>query len=95
MDINTIYYLIYKCFLENCSLETSCDRIANFCHILGNTKPTKQTIIKLYRILRNRLKIFYHTLWKNEPLGLEPAENGKSRIEIDKSKIIGNANTVI
>lgn len=95
MEINTIYFLIYKYFLENKSLDASYDNIHDFCSIVGNPLPTKKAIIKLYRILRNRIKIFYHTLWKNEPLGLEPAENGKSRIEIDESKIIGNSNTVI
>ena len=95
MEINTIYYLIYKCFLENSSLETSYDRTHYFCSILGNPKPTKNAIAKLYRILLNRIKIFYHTLWKNEPFGLDPAENGKFCIEIDESKIIGNSNMII
>ena len=92
MDINTIYYLIYKCFLDNCSLETSCDRIGTFCNILGSIKTNKTNY---YRILKNKLKIFYHTLCKKEALGLEPSENGKSRIEIDESKIIGNSNNII
>ena len=47
-------------------------------------------------MLRIRLKIFYHILWKKkEPLGLEPDENGKSYIKIDESKIIKNANNSI
>ena len=90
LDINTIHYLIYKCFLENYSLDTTYTRIHNFCDILNNPKPNKHTIVKLFRILRNKIKIYYHTQWKNEQLGIEPAENGKSRIEIDKSKVIGN-----
>ena len=77
MEINTIYYLIYKWFLENKSLDASYDIIHYFCNILGNPLPTKNAIVKPYRLLRNKIKIFYHTLWKNEPLGLEPAEKGK------------------
>ena len=39
MEINTIYFLIYKCFLEKKSLDASYDNI-----------HTKKAIIKLYRI---------------------------------------------
>ena len=92
LNINTIHYLIYKCFLENYSLDTTYTRIHNFCDILNNPKPNKHTIVRLFRILRNKIKIYYkiyyHTQWKNEPLGIEPAENGKSRIEIDESEIM-------
>ena len=95
LDINTIHYLIYNCFLENYSLDTTYTRVHNFCDILNNPKPNKHTIVRLFRILRNKIKIYYHTQWKNEPLGIEPAENGKSRIEIDESKVIGNSNSII
>lgn len=61
MEIYTIYYLIYKCFLENSSQDTSYERIYNFCSILGSPKPTKNDILKLYRILLNKIKIFFHT----------------------------------
>ena len=44
-------------------------------------------MVRLFRILKNKIKIFYHIQWKNEPLGIEPSENGKSRIEIDESKV--------
>ena len=95
LNINTIHYLIYNCFLENYSLDTPYTRIHNFCDILNNPKPNKHSIARLFRILRNKIKIYYHKQWKNEPLGIEPAENRKSRIEIDESKVIGNSNSII
>ena len=95
LNINTIHYLIYNCFLENYSLDTAYTRIHNFCDILNNHKQNKHTIVRLFRILKNKIKIYYHTKRKNEPLGIEPAENGKSRIEIDESKVIVNYNSTI
>ena len=52
-------------------------------------------IITIYRKLRKKIKDFYHDIWSNTMLGSEPDDSGKSRIEIDENKIIGNANTVI
>lgn len=77
------------------SLNTSYDTIHYFCSILGNPLPTKKVIMTFYRILCNRIKIFYHTIWKNEPLGLETTVKGKSRIEIEEFKIICNSTTAI
>ena len=56
---------------------------------------SQNLIIKIFREIRQKIKIYYHTLWSRTELGLEPAENGKARIEIDESKLIGKANNVI
>ena len=45
-------------------------------------------IIKLYQLLRNLIKKYYHYKWDNSLLGIEPTEGGISRIEIDESEII-------
>lgn len=95
LENNTIYYLIFKCFLENYSLKKTYIKVKKFCDILENPKPTRNSIINLYRTLSNRIELFYHTTWKENPLGQDPVENGKSRIEIDKSEIIGNSNDAI
>lgn len=58
-------------------------------------KVSKNLIITIYRKLRKKIKDFYHDIWSNTMLGSEPEDSGNSLIEIDKSKIIGNANTVI
>lgn len=47
IEINTMYYLIYKCFLENKSLDDSYDTIHYFCSILGNPLPTKNAIVRI------------------------------------------------
>ena len=43
-----------------------------------------------------RLKImkYYHYIWNNNQLGIEPDESGKSRIEVDESKIVTINNEV-
>ena len=60
---------------------------------INNT--SQNVIIKIFREIRQKIKKYYHTLWSHTELGLEPAENGKARIEIDESELIGNANNVI
>jgi hypothetical protein len=44
-----------------------------------------------------RLKImkYYHYIWNNNQLGIEPDESGKSRIEVDESKIVTINNEVM
>ena len=51
MEINTMYYLISKCFLKNKSLDSSYDNIHYFCSILGNPLQTKKAIVRLYFIM--------------------------------------------
>ena len=61
-----------------------------FCNIVKITKISFNLIIKTFRIIRNKIRIYYHRFWSTNQLGIEPAENGKSRIEFDESKIIHN-----
>ena len=48
----------------------------------------KTNIIKFDRIFSEKIKNFMHKSWKDNWLGIEPYENGKSYCEIDESKII-------
>ena len=50
---------------------------------------SNKVIIKLYRILRGKIKNSFHNFWKQNPLSLEPAEDGHTGIEIDESSKIG------
>ena len=52
-------------------------------------------IIKIFRQIKHKIKLYYHSLWSLIELGLEPIEDSKARIEIDESKVIGNDNSVI
>lgn len=56
---------------------------------------SQNLLIKIFREIRQKIKIFYQTLWSTKELGIEPAENRKARIEIDEKKAIGNENHVI
>ena len=58
-------------------------------------KITPDSIIKLFRKLRDCIRLRYHKTWNNEQMGLEPDITGVSRLEIDESSIIGNANNVL
>ncbi len=43
---------------------------------MDQPKPNNSTIIKIFGILRNRIKKHYHNNWKKTLLGLEPVEEG-------------------
>ena len=58
-------------------------------------KITPDSIIKLFRKLRDCIRLRYHKKWNNEQMGLEPDITGVSRLEIEESPIIGNANNVL
>lgn len=47
-----------------------------YCNIMDQPKPNNSTIIKIFGILRNRIKKHYHNNWKKTLLGLEPVEEG-------------------
>ena len=52
------------------------------------------SIIKIYNILRNKIKIEMHKNWKNKLLGESITEKGFAAIEIDESEIIGNSEII-
>ena len=67
----------------------------NFCKIMEQSTPDEKTFIKIYRILRIRIKIHYHNLWSHNYLGEEHSDDGKSRVEIDETELIGNSEKVL
>lgn len=95
IPLNVIYYLTFKYFITKMSINKTTVHIKEFCATLGLHHITNKLVIKLFRILRNKIKIAFHAKWRNSPLGLEPAENGHPSVEINISSIIGNGNTVI
>lgn len=90
-----LYFLTFECFSLNKKINKSLIDVKDLCSQLGKPATTKRVIIKLFRTLREKLRIFMHKVWSNNPLGSEPAENGVPRIEIDESEIIGNQNNKI
>lgn len=95
IKLNVMHYLIFYCFIGRKSISKSYSAIKKFCEILGEPLTSTNTIIKLYQILRNLIKKYYHYQWDNSLLGIEPAEGGVSRIEIDESEIIGKNDKIL
>ena len=95
IPINVIYYLLYNCFFKNIGTNKSYIYNGEFCSKLVSPKTTFNTIIKFSRILREKIRMKYHKIWNETPLGIEPDDTGVSRIEIAESTIIGNEQKVI
>ena len=95
IPINVIYNLLFNCFLKNIGINKSFINNSEFCSKLGLPKTTYNTIVKFFRILREKIRLKYHKNWNETPLGTEPDDTGVSRIEIDESSIIGNEQKVI
>ena len=93
--INALYYLTFNCFMKNMSINKSTNQVKEFCKALHIANISNKLIIKLYRILRAKIKRSFHSIWSHNLLALEPAEDGHPSIEIDESSIIGNSNSVI
>ena len=95
VPLNALYYLIYNCFLNQFSINRAYNEMVNFSNILETGTISQHLIIKIFREVRKAIKMFLHKKWDSSKLGMEPAENGKARIEIDESKIIANAQSII
>ena len=95
VPLNTIYYLTFFCFLKNLSIRRTKNEINNFCNIMGQSTPNEKTIIKIFRKLRNKIKIYHHKIWNQNLLGSEPEEDGKPRVEIDETELIGNSEKIL
>ena len=90
ISLQVIYFLSFVCFTENYSIEKSFNECNNNSKILGNNTVGKDSISKLYQILRNSIRKNMHKNWRKEPLGTNIGENGYGIVEIDESSIIGN-----
>ena len=69
-----MHYLIFYCFIGRKSISKSYSAIKKFCEILGEPLTSTNTIIKLYQLVRNLIKKYYHYQWDNSLLGIEHAE---------------------
>ena len=87
-DLRILYFLLFYNFVENKSIKKSYINRKEFTKQLGLELISKANIIKFYRIIIEKIKNVMHKKWKDNLLGTEPCENGKSYCEIDESKII-------
>ena len=85
-----IYFLILYCFTEKYSIDKSYIEIKDNQNLFGDKNCTKNSISKLYSLLRERIKNSMHKIWKNNLMGNNPSEHGYPVFEIDESEIIGN-----
>ena len=90
MSLQVIYFLSFVCFTENYNIEKTFNECNNNSKILGDNTVGKDSISKLYQILRNSIRKNMHKKWGKEPLGTNIGENGYGIVEIDESSIIGN-----
>ena len=55
---------------------------------------SKAAIGKFYSLIREKIKINTHKLWRNNKMGNIISSDGYPVFEIDESKIIGNNETI-
>ena len=87
--INTLYFLLFNCFIKNMSITKNFKETANFCQIMKQPKPGLNTIVNIFRKFRKKIKEFYHKNLDAKLLGFEPSDNGVPQVEIDESEVVG------
>ena len=90
IPLPNIYFLIIYCFIEKYSIDKSYIEIKDNQNLFGDKNCTKNSISKLYSLLRERIKNSMHKIWKNNMMGDNITEKGYPVFEIDESEIIGN-----
>ena len=85
-----IYFLMFYCFTEKFSLDKSYIEVNDNKNLFGNVTCTKNSISKLYSLVREKIKTNMHNLWDKNPMGENLSEDGYPVFEIDESEIIGN-----
>ena len=92
-----LYYISLH-FIVSLKIIYSIDKTLIECNnnknLFENYTISKPSIIKIYNILRNKIKIEMHKNWKNKLLGESITEKGFAAIEIDESEIIGNSEII-
>ena len=90
IQLQIIYFLTFYCFPEKLSIEKSYLEIKNNQNLFGFKLCTKNSISKVYNLIRKKIKDSMHLDWSNHLLGDNLSVNGYPIFEIDESKIIGN-----
>ena len=95
-SIQIIYFLLFYCFTEKKSINSTLTECESFAKQIGVLGITKQSIINFFAHLRNILKTKMHIKWSKTLLGEDSIldNNGYISCEIDESEIIGNSNVI-
>ena len=94
INLIAIYFLIYECFVINLSSNKSYNEYTKFNQYIDSGNVSKNNIGKLFSVLRNKIKIKMHAIWKKNHLGNDISVGAVPRLEKDESKLIGNESKV-
>ena len=87
-DLRIIYFIIFYNFINNISIKQIFRNCKEFTKDLNIKGISRKNISKIHYILRTKIMKEYHKYWDNNLMGMEPGEDGKSRLEIDESKMV-------
>lgn len=93
-DIRLLFFIIFINFAKKLSINSIYKNCLEFSKDLKIETISKKHIGKILPIVRFYIMKTLHKFWKDNLMGEEPGLDGKSRIEIDESKIITIGNTV-
>ncbi len=82
------------CFIENYSIEKAFIEFNSNKHLFNGKTVSKNGVIKIYKILRNKIMCSLHNIWKDTLLGDGRGDQGYSSIEIGESEVVGNNNII-
>ena len=60
VQLNTLYYLLFHCFVKNYSIKKAYCETSYFCKVMNQPKPCLKTIVKIFRAFRTKIKEYYH-----------------------------------
>ena len=69
IDIVTIYFLLYECYLFNKSINNTYIEYDEFIKHINVKKITEKNISLFFQIIRNKIKQLMHKEWSNNKLG--------------------------
>ena len=96
IPINILYFLTFYTFLDVKSISKPVIETKSFCSDIESSNPiSPSTVIKLYQILRDKMKNKMLSNWLKNPLENDISSNEYMVVEIDKSKIIGNNQKIL
>ena len=93
-DIRIIYFIIIYNFPKNISINSIYKNCQEFSNDLKIEFISKKQISKIMSIIRSKIMEKTYNDWNQNKMGMEPGVDGKSRIEIDESKVVTFGNTV-
>ena len=86
-DLRIIYFVIFYNFSKNYSVNLAFRNSRDFSKDLKLEYISKQHIGKIYNLVSQKIMKSTHNFWNNNYMAMEPGIDGKSRIEIDESKV--------